>query len=142
MPIFQKQLSIHCLYFLTIQLVDDSPAQLQRIGELTALHRERMGQQRKSLDLLEAGKTRLQASDTLLYQLDNLFVADQVFERTILYLHLTGILRERLIRRNDNGGNKLALVAYNGHPLGILFAPQAALFRLRCDILALGGGLL
>ena len=100
-----------------INLVDDilevlghhGAAQLQRVGQLALLHAERTGQEDKALHLLVVGKLLLKGLDTGLKQRQN----------------LVGVCLYVVIDRDNQGGNKLALVGNDGDLVDVAVDAQA-----------------
>ena len=86
-----QQSGIHCLDFAAVKLVDDRPANLERVGKLSGFHAESLGEQGETLDLLKRGKILLQLVDALLNHLDNIGIFHQVLNAPILNLVLRGI---------------------------------------------------
>ena len=112
---------------------------LERVCQLAAFHRERIGQQREALDLLIVGELLLQCFDALHYHLVDEGVATEVFAAGKLYAVLTGVFLEQLVFGDDEGGDELALVGDDDNLVDELVHEELCLYHLRGDVFAVCG---
>ena len=140
-------LLLRMLLGIGINLVDDilevlghhGTPQLQRVGQLALLHAERTGQEDEALHLLVVGKLLLKGLDAGLKQRQNLGMPQQVVHRSIGDALAVGVCLYVVIDRDNQGGNKLALVGNDGDLVDVAVDAQAGFQGLGGDILAVGG---
>ena len=94
---------VHGINLLTVVLVEHAALDLQGVGQFAPLHREVMGQQGETLDLLIVGQLLLKGIDTLLHHLMDLRTGTELLAALKRNLMLTGIFLQKRIDGNDQG---------------------------------------
>ena len=127
----RRILHVHGFYLGRIVTVHHRTLHLQRIGQLSFFHAERLGQQRDALHLFIMGKLLLQGIDTEKQHLVDVGIPAQIRRIGKTDMMAFGKIFQQIVFGNDKRRYELSLVGNHYNLVDVTVYHQFRLYHLR-----------